>query len=119
MFSEPKYSFDVYESAKKGAIVGRVEAHDADGFLAYHQVTYSLASEWGADTFSLDPISGVMTVSALGLDHEDIEHFVLIVSAKDGGDPPQTATATVYVNVSEQHWYAILVLERRKVQILL
>ena len=52
------------------------------------------------DTFSLDPTSGVITVSADGLDREDTELYILMVSASDSGsDVTMTATATVYVNV--------------------
>jgi protocadherin Fat 4 len=30
-----------------------------------------------------------------------VEHYILIVSASDAGDPALTATATVYVNVKD------------------
>jgi hypothetical protein len=46
----------------------------------------------------------VITLSGNALDHEDVEHYILIVSATDdpaSGDPPLTATATVYVNVKD------------------
>ena len=32
---------------------------------------------------------------------QDIEHYILIVSASDAGDPPLTATTTIYVNVKD------------------
>ena len=32
---------------------------------------------------------------------EEIEHYILIVSASDNGEPALTATATVYVNVED------------------
>ncbi len=32
---------------------------------------------------------------------QDIEHYILIVSASDAGEPPLTATTTIYVNVKD------------------
>ena len=60
---------------------------------------YQLVSDWGSDTFAIDQTSGLITVSALGLDHEEVEHYILIVSARDGGEPALTSTATVFINI--------------------
>ncbi len=63
-------------------------------------MSYSLASEWGADTFTLEPTTGVLALSAgAALDFESVQQYVLVVSASDGGSPALSATATVYVNV--------------------
>ena len=32
---------------------------------------------------------------------QDVEHYILIVSASDAGEPPLTATTTIYVNVKD------------------
>ena len=96
VFSEPHFSFDIPESAKRGSFVGKIEATDPDDD---NEISYSFISNWGVDSFSLDPSSGIITVSANELDHEDVELYILMVSASDSGNPVMTATSTVYVNV--------------------
>ena len=97
LFVKPHFSFDISETAQRGAFVGKIEAKDLDS--TGNQVSYSFISDWGVDTFSLDPSSGIITVSANELDHEDVELYILMVSASDSGEPTMTATSTVYVNV--------------------
>ena len=100
IFSRVHFSFDVAESATRGAIIGRVDAEDLDKEPNFRQVSYSLVSDWGSDTFSIDPNTGVITLSsATGLDFEHLQHYVLIAQASDAGNPPLTATCTVYINV--------------------
>ena len=69
-FETPTFSFDILENAERGAIVGRVEASDLDRGSAASRISYSFISDWGMDTFSLDPTSGVITLSGNSLDHE-------------------------------------------------
>ena len=45
------------------------------------KITYNFISDWGLDTFSIDPTSGIITLSGSSLDHESIEHYILTVSA--------------------------------------
>ena len=100
IFSRLHFSFDVAESATRGAIIGRIDAEDLDKEPNFRQVSYSLVSDWGSDTFSIDPNTGVITLSsATGLDFEYLQHYVLIAQASDAGNPPLTATCTVYINV--------------------
>ena len=70
MFETPTFSFDILENAERGAIVGRVEATDLDRGSAASRISYTFISDWGMDTFSLDPTSGVITLSGNSLDHE-------------------------------------------------
>jgi hypothetical protein len=70
MFETPSFSFDILENAERGAIVGRVEATDLDRGSAASRISYTFISDWGIDTFSLDPTSGVITLSGNSLDHE-------------------------------------------------
>ena len=99
-FSRAHFSFDVAESATRGAVIGRIDAEDLDKEPNFRQVSYSLVSDWGSDTFSIDPNTGVITLSsAAGLDFERLQHYVLIAQASDAGSPPLTATCTVYINV--------------------
>lgn len=115
IFQKAQFSFDVMETAQQGDFVGRVEAHDADDDDGNEDdssrgvepssgksggITYSFIPDWGADLFALNPTTGVITLSSVGgLDFEEIEHFILTVSASDSGEPTLTATATVFINV--------------------
>ena len=118
IFSKPQYSFDVAETAERGAFIGRVHAFDLDLQTdstdgSSGQISYSFISNsggWGIDTFALNPSTGVITLSSSnGLDYELAEHYILTVSASDGGRTygsskgsntgALTATATIYVNV--------------------
>ena len=44
--------------------MGKISATDIDP-SGGGGVSYSFISDWGVDTFSLDPITGVITVSAV------------------------------------------------------
>ena len=95
-FFAPQFSFDIMENVERGAFVGKIQAEDLD---ENEKITYSFISNWGLDTFSVDPSSGVISLSSNSLDHETTEHYILTVSAADSGNPVLTATSTVYVNV--------------------
>ncbi len=63
-FDSPHFSFDVPESAGRGAVVGRIRAADPDApGSAFSRVSYRLVSEYGSDTFRVDPDSGVITLA--------------------------------------------------------
>ena len=78
IFPTPQFSFDILENAPRGAFVGKIEASDTD---ENDKITYNFISDWGLDTFSIDPTSGIITLSGSSLDHESIEHYILTVSA--------------------------------------
>ncbi|CAN8006312.1 unnamed protein product [Ixodes hexagonus] len=97
LFGEVAYSFDLWEDTQRGAQVGAVSAVDADLGLN-RQVSYSVLSDWANDVFSLNPQTGVFTLTS-HLDYELYQHYVLVVQAQDSGTPSLSSTATVYVNV--------------------
>ncbi|XP_059080013.1 cadherin-related tumor suppressor-like [Tigriopus californicus] len=97
-FVQAFFSFDINESAKPGAVIGRLKAVDRDQEAKFRDLTYHFNSEWGRDTFTLDPKTGVIILSG-ALDFETIEHYVLMATAVDGGQPALTASTTVYINV--------------------
>ena len=69
-FSEAAYSFDIPEDMGRGAFVGAVSVNDLDeGVNA--QVSYTVLSDWGNDVFSLNPQSGVFTLTSR-LDYEQV-----------------------------------------------
>ncbi|XP_031340977.1 cadherin-related tumor suppressor [Photinus pyralis] len=97
VFAESAYSFDIPENAARGSRVGQVRAGDPDlGVNA--QLTYSVISDWANDVFSLNPQTGVFTLTAR-LDYEEVQHYILVVQAQDSGHPALSSTLTVYCNV--------------------
>jgi hypothetical protein len=70
VFSIGAYSFDVAENTGRGARVGSVTARDMDQGVN-GQVSYSVISDWANDVFSLNPQSGVFTLTAR-LDYEEV-----------------------------------------------
>nr|CAG4643690.1 EOG090X0007 [Lepidurus arcticus] len=99
VFPSPAYSFDIPEDAGRGAWVGAVSAEDPDeGVNA--QVSYTVLSDWGNDVFSLNPQSGVFTLTSR-LDYEQVQHYMFVVQAQDAGRPSLSSTVTVYFNVQD------------------
>lgn len=70
MFTETAYSFDISENAPRGSTIGTVFALDLDSG-ANAQLTYTLISDWANDVFSLNPQTGVFTLTAR-LDYEEV-----------------------------------------------
>ncbi|KAK8767142.1 hypothetical protein V5799_006076 [Amblyomma americanum] len=99
LFGEAAYSFDLWEDTQRGAQVGAVSATDTDMGLN-RQVSYSVLSDWANDVFSLNPQTGVFTLTS-HLDYEQHQHYVLVVQAQDSGTPSLSSTATVYMNVMD------------------
>ncbi|XP_014251864.1 cadherin-related tumor suppressor [Cimex lectularius] len=97
VFLESVYSFDVSEETGRGTKVGSVSAKDSDLGLN-GQVSYSVISDWANDIFSLNPQTGVFTLTAR-LDYEEVQHYIFVVEAEDGGKPALSSTVSVYINV--------------------
>lgn len=75
VFLEPAYSFDIPENALRGSRVGQIKATDSDlGVNA--QLTYSVISDWANDVFSLNPQTGVFTLTSK-LDYEEVRNILL------------------------------------------
>lgn len=70
VFTENAYSFDVPENTIRGTQVGEIVATDEDEGVN-GQVTYQVISDWANDVFSLNPQSGVFTLTAR-LDYEQV-----------------------------------------------
>lgn len=73
MFSEPAYSFDIPENAPRGYQVGLISASDPD-LGANSMLTYTVISDWANDVFSLNPQTGVFTLTAR-LDYEEVSNI--------------------------------------------
>ncbi|CAH0559968.1 unnamed protein product [Brassicogethes aeneus] len=96
-FLESAYSFDIPENAGRGSRVGQVKATDLDLDLNA-QLTYTVISDWANDVFSLNPQTGVFTLTSR-LDYEEVQHYILVVQTQDAGHPALSSTITVYCNV--------------------
>ncbi|XP_072751447.1 cadherin-related tumor suppressor [Anoplolepis gracilipes] len=97
-FQSTAYSFDIPENMPRGSRVGQVVATDADAEGPNSQLSYVLISDWANDVFSLNTSDGVFTLTA-NLDYEQVQHYILVVQATDGGEPVLSSTVTVYCNV--------------------
>ena len=87
--------------------VGKVTATDADkGENA--DVTYSLLTEWGNEVFSLNPASGIFTLTS-SLDYEKTEHYMFVVSGTGHGEPQLSSTVTVYINVKVLYLFPFII----------
>lgn len=75
IFKESAYSFDIPENAARGAVVGTVAATDLDsGPNAL--LTYTVISDWANDVFSLNPQTGIFTLTAR-LDYEEVSCSII------------------------------------------
>lgn len=71
VFQSMAYSFDVAENVPRGSRIGQVIATDADADGPNSQLSYALISDWANDVFSLNPSTGVFTLTA-SLDYEQV-----------------------------------------------
>ena len=74
-FQSTAYSFDVPENMPRGSRIGQVVATDADADGPNSQLSYTLISDWANDVFSLNPSTGVFTLTA-SLDYEQVRIYI-------------------------------------------
>ncbi|XP_014662017.1 PREDICTED: cadherin-related tumor suppressor-like [Priapulus caudatus] len=98
-FDRAAFSFEVPENSRKGAVVAKVTATDADEG-ANGNVSYELISDWGGDVFSFNSDTGEFTLIDT-LDYEQDEHYIFSVQARDAGRPRLSSACTVYINVGD------------------
>lgn len=92
VFAEPAYSFDIPENAQRGYHVGVIQATDPDiGTNA--AVTYTVISDWANDVFSLNPQTGIFTLTAR-LDYEEVS---TIARGSSGGCPSNDAICASFL----------------------
>uniref|UniRef100_A0A3Q1FX63 Cadherin domain-containing protein n=1 Tax=Acanthochromis polyacanthus TaxID=80966 RepID=A0A3Q1FX63_9TELE len=96
-FTEAEYQVEVLETVAVGTSLHSLSATDPDEG-ANGRIRYSLRG--GLGRFSIDPVSGVVSVAA-ALDRETQAEHELLVVAEDQGRPARTATATLLVQVSD------------------
>ena len=91
---------EVSENTRLGSKITRVEAVDNDrgrnGSITY-QLSSSAAAQYPG-SFQLNPGTGDLTVHSL-LDRETQPGYELVVYARDGGQPAQTSTMTIKIDL--------------------
>ena len=99
-FSQSKFNVSLSENVPPGTLVAMLTAADHDqgtnGSVAYS--LHPMTQQRYDNTFALDSLTGQLTTRKK-LDREEISHYEIHVVAKDQGLPPQSSTATVYLNV--------------------
>lgn len=99
-FSQSKFNVSLSENGAPGTLVAMLTAADHDqgtnGSVAY-SLHSSTLQRYG-NAFILDSVTGQLTTRRK-LDREEISQYEILIVAKDQGLPPQSSTATVYLNV--------------------
>ncbi|XP_021557520.1 protocadherin gamma-C3 isoform X2 [Neomonachus schauinslandi] len=99
-FNQSLYRARVLEDAAPGTLVVQVHATDLDegpnGEIIYSFGSHNRASV--RDLFSLDPVTGVLTIKGR-LDFEDTKLHEIYIQAKDKGATPEGAHCKVLVEV--------------------
>ncbi|KAH9489091.1 hypothetical protein Btru_057745 [Bulinus truncatus] len=98
-FSSSVYSITLPESFPLGQVFLVAKASDLDSG-SFGTLAYSIISGNGANKFSIDQSAGSLTLAAI-LDFETVKTYNLTVKAIDGGSPPKSATAVVFVVVTD------------------
>lgn len=100
MFTSALYMVNVTEDSPIGTSVTTVSALDQDSILDWSHFFFSIESGNTNLSFSVDPLSGVVTVNS-PLDRELWAVYNLTVTATDDGSPPATGTSNVIVTVDD------------------
>ncbi|KAG8186896.1 hypothetical protein JTE90_023783 [Oedothorax gibbosus] len=95
-FTLKQYWVKVREDLPLGVVVIVMAANDPD-LDEGGQVTYSLT---GSDTFTIDPLMGVVRLSK-ALDFETVQLYNVTITARDGGDPSLETQAALVVEVED------------------
>ncbi|KAE8291286.1 Protocadherin-8 Arcadlin Precursor [Larimichthys crocea] len=112
VFSKPVYEVAVVENNAPGAYITTVVARDMD-MGSNGKVSYKLADTYfmgsPISTFvSLDPASGSL-YALRSFNYEVMKQLELRITASDGGSPPLSGSANVYVRIVDQNDNAPLI----------
>ena len=102
-FLQSSYSRSVMENLSPEVLVVTVQAVDDDSGIE-GQLSYQIESsdpQEGLSRFRIDNSGNIFTTVAL--DRENIDFYVLNISASDGGNPPRSDTARVEISVLDRN----------------
>ena len=97
VFTKSSYSMNIKEDKKISESVLTISATDNDAKPG-GTVRYSITSQVARRAFSIDPVSGVISVNTV-LDRETVPSYTLQVQATDNGVPPAANTTVVTINL--------------------
>ncbi|KAI5624969.1 protocadherin Fat 4-like, partial [Silurus asotus] len=97
-FDTSLYTVLVREDALVGTSIAKVSASDQDVVLKWGRFFYSIESGNVNNSFSIDPVNGIITVNN-ELDRELWPFYNLTVIAIDEGSPPVTGSTSVVVDI--------------------
>ncbi len=103
-FTQDEYSVTLMEGAGSGTHVLTATALDRDRGLN-GTIRYSLDPQVYSDYpgfFRLDQDTGRITTQK-SLDREEYDGFTLILTAQDRGNPPQSSSVQISINVTDQN----------------
>jgi hypothetical protein len=93
----PPTAFTVAENRPVGHVVGTVTATDPE----MNSVTYSLVGGDPKGQFAIHAATGQLTVAKATVDFETTSQYVLQVKAQDNGNPANSRTANITVNITD------------------
>ncbi|XP_076447693.1 protocadherin Fat 4-like [Babylonia areolata] len=100
VFTQNVYKVTVNENVPTGTQVVVVTAEDTDTGVD-GTVTYTAVSGNGMSLFAVNPGTGAVTTATATLDREVRRDYSLVVRASDGGTPPLTSTAHVFISLND------------------
>lgn len=99
-FGSSLYTVMVREDTSVGTSIAKVSASDQDVVVKWGRFFYGIESGNVNNSFSIDPVSGVITVNN-ELDRELWPFYNLTVIAIDEGLPPVTGSTSVVVTMTD------------------
>ncbi|XP_071949334.1 protein dachsous-like [Antedon mediterranea] len=100
-FGQERYATTVFEGSSENYYVVKVSATDDDSGTNA-QITYRFSSANNDDHFNIDPQTGIIT-TRVRLDREIVELYKLTLEAVDGGNPPNTGSATIKISINDKN----------------
>ncbi|XP_035377334.1 protocadherin gamma-A11-like isoform X17 [Electrophorus electricus] len=105
-FSKSEYRSRIIENNSPGVSVFTLQATDADkgqnARVAYYLVESDVSGSPASTYFSINSDNGVLH-AVRSFDYEQIKEFKIQVRAQDGGSPPLSSNATVFINIQDQN----------------
>ncbi|XP_059145110.1 cadherin-23-like [Physella acuta] len=98
-FSQSSFDINLPENMTHGSQVFQSVATDADASAPNNKLSYSIDT-LSASTFSIDDSTGIITLSR-SLDREQTDHYKIIVTASDNGNPVLTNTTVINITVTD------------------
>ncbi|XP_030896849.1 protocadherin Fat 4 [Leptonychotes weddellii] len=103
-FLKPKYFTPVTKNVKVGTKLIKVTAVDDRDFGLNSEVEYLISNENHFGKFKLDNSTGWISVAS-SLISDLNQNFLIIVTARDKGNPPLSSQATVQIIVTEENYH--------------